>query len=212
MPDGALREMGLIAAHAGMLERARAWNLRERGLPLALAIDCAVFLVLLTAYAAARIAAPSWPRPFHFPSGLMTVAMFLFAFASSFVLRIAIRTQVEEGRQEQAMTQRMLVLAVVGWGTFLFLLAMEWARLYFFENVALFSNPWHVPGVGLSYYALSAFQAAHVLAGCVWLSLAAVHTRRWRISSLALYVDYTNSLFVVLAFFVVFSSADLGGF
>jgi heme/copper-type cytochrome/quinol oxidase subunit 3 len=207
-----------MSAHAASLERARSWNQQERGLPLALAVDAGVFCLLLAAYIAARVAAPIWPRPFHFPSGLMTVAMFLFAFASSFVLRIAIRSvspgeqTAEQKIQEEAMKQRMLVLAVVGWGTFLFLLSMEWARLYFFENVALFTNPWHVPAVGLTYYGLSAFQAAHVIAGCVWLSLAAAHTRRWRLSSLRLYVDYTNALFVVLAFFVVFSSADLGGF
>jgi heme/copper-type cytochrome/quinol oxidase subunit 3 len=176
---------------------------------LALGIDFAFFLLLLIAYLVARVLAPSWPRPFHFPSGLMTFAMFMFSFAASFVMRIAI---VSAAKGDEPMVQRMLVLALVGWGTFLFLLSMEWARLYFFENVALFTNPWHVPAVGVTFYGISAFQAAHVIAGCVWIIMAAAQVRRWRLSSIQLFVDYTNALFVILSFFVVLASADLGGF
>jgi hypothetical protein len=51
-----------------------------------------------------------------------------------------------------------------------------------------------------------------VVAGAIWLLAAAQNPQRWRLSSLALFVDFTNAIFVVIAFVVVLSSTDLGGF
>ena len=189
--------------------RARLINQREKGLPLLLAADSALFLFLLSAYLIARIASPSWPRPLHFPSGLMTVAMIMFALAASGTMRVAVTYAKQK---DFVMTQRMIALAVVGWCTFLFLLAMEWARLYFFEHLQLLSNPWNIPALGISYYGLTGIHAAHVLAGCIWLIAASQHMGRWRLLGLEIYIHYVNAVFLVIAFLLIFSSMDLNGF
>ena len=199
----------MSTAIAALASRARNFNHREKGLPLLLAGDTVLFACLLIAYLIARAVSPTWPRPLHFPSGLMTVTMIMFAVASSLAMRVAV-TYAKQ--RDFTMTQRMLVLAIVGWCTFLFLLAMEWARLYFFEHVQLLSNPWHVPALGISYYGITGLIAAHVLAGCVWLLPAAHHPERWRLSSLEIFVDFVNALFFLVAFLLIFSSMDLNGF
>jgi heme/copper-type cytochrome/quinol oxidase subunit 3 len=183
--------------------RAREINRREKGLPFLIAADALLFTVLITAYLVARAASPTWPRPLHFPSGLM------FAIASSLAMRVAVNYAV---KKDFAMTQRMLVLAIVGEATFLFLLVMEWARLYFFENVQLISNPWNVPALGISYYGLTGLQAAHVFAACIWLFPAATNPSRFRLVGLEIFIDYVNAVFLCIAFTLIFSSMNLDGF
>jgi heme/copper-type cytochrome/quinol oxidase subunit 3 len=199
---------GLGMTGLGMtgVERWRALNRRENGLPLVLAIDGLVFACLLTAYFTARAHTAVWPRPFHFPSGLMTISMMMFALAASFVMHVALKSAE---KRDYVMAQRMIALALVGWSTFLFLLAMEWGRLYFVEHVAPLSNPWSVPALGVVYYGITTYQAAHVGVGSVWLLMAAQKPSQWHLSSLALFVDFTNALFVVIGFL---GSTDLGGF
>ncbi len=191
------------------MESWRSANRRENGLPLILAFDSAVFVCLLAAYFVARFHTAAWPRPFHFPSGLMTISMMMFGLAASFVMHVAVKSAEKD---DYVMAQRMVALALVGWGTFLFLLAMEWGRLYLVEHVALFSNPWSVPALGVAYYGITAYQAAHVAGGSVWLLIAAANPKRWRMSTLALYVDFTNALFIIVGFLVILGSTDLGGF
>ncbi len=139
----------------------------------------------------------------------MTVSMAMFGIAASFVMHVAVRSGAAK---DDTMARRMIALALVGWGTFLFLLAMEWGRLLLGEQVALFSNPWRVPALGLAYYGITGFQAAHVAAGSVWLIAAAQRPRRWHLASLTLFVDFTNALFIVVAFLLILPSTDLGGF
>ena len=172
-------------------------------------IDLAVFFFFFVLYIAVRTGTPVWPRPFHFPSGLMTVSMAMFAIAASFVMHVAVKSNAQDDR---VMTQRMIALALVGWATFLFLMAMEWGRLYLIEHVTLLSNPWNVAALGAVYYGSTAFVAAHVMTGSAWLLAAARTPTRWHLSSLTLFVDFTNALFVVIAFTIILSSTDLGGF
>lgn len=199
----------MTTAILGLATRARQINQQQKGLPFLLVADASLFFCLIAAYLIARTASPTWPRPLHFPSGLMTVAMMMFAVAASLVLRVAVKYAREK---DLVMTQRMLVLAIVGWGTFLFLLAMEWARLYFFENVELLSNPWHVPALGISYYGLTGIFAAHVLVACAWLIPAAQRPGLWNLFSLEIFVGYLNAVFLAIAFLLIFSSMDLSGF
>jgi hypothetical protein len=42
--------------------------------------------------------------------------------------------------------------------------------------------------------------------------MAAQNPNRWSLSSLATFVDFTNGMFVVIAFLAIFSSMDLAGF
>ena len=191
------------------LERLRALNQRERGLPLIFSIDLALFGVLIILYLVVRGRTPVWPRPFHFPTGIMTIAMIMFAGSASFVTHVARKSRMQG---DAAMVQRMLALSLVGWSTFLFLLAMEWARLYLIERVTLFSNPWHVGVFGFIYYGLTAYQGTHVAFGSLWLSRAAQEPLKWSLTSIALFVDLTNLFFILIAFFFILSSTDLNGF
>lgn len=174
-----------------------------------LGVDLGLFLLATACYIGARSHTPVWPRPFHFPSGLMTVSMAMFAVAASFVMHVAARYRKPADR---VMRQRMMALALVGWATFLFLLAMEWARLYLVEHVTLRANPWTVPALGLSYYGLTAFVAAHILVGALWLIAAFQTPEKWDLGNLTLFVDFSNALWIVIAFSVILSSADLNGF
>jgi heme/copper-type cytochrome/quinol oxidase subunit 3 len=209
MPDGPVSALGMSTTIGTLTLRARQINRREKGLPLILVADAALFFVLISTYLVARTASPTWPRPLHFPSGLMTVAMIMFALAASGTMRVAVQYAREK---DFAMAQRMVALAIVGWSTFLFLLAMEWARLYFFEHVQLLSNPWHVAALGISYYGITGILAAHVMAGTVWLIAASQRVGEWRLVSLEIFVDYVNAVFLIVAFLLIFSSMDLGGF
>ncbi len=139
----------------------------------------------------------------------MTVSMAMFAIAASFVMHVAARYQTPG---YQVMKQRMMALALVGWATFLFLLAMEWARLYLVEHVTLLANPWNVPSLGLAYYGFTAFVAAHVVLGALWLIAAFQDPEKWNLGALTLFVDFSNALWVVITFTVILSSTDLGGF
>ena len=192
-----------------LADAVRGANRRARGLMPILAVDLTVYTALLLVYFGLRFAAPVWPRPFHFPSGLMTVSMAMFAFSSSFVLHVALKSQAIA---DAVMVRRMIALALVGWATFLFLLAMEWGRLYFFEGVKLLGNPWHVPALGITYYVLTAYVAAHMIAGTVYLIQVFREPAGPGLFGLTLFVDFTNALFVAVAFLVILSATDLGGF
>jgi heme/copper-type cytochrome/quinol oxidase subunit 3 len=192
-----------------LARQVREINRREGGVPFVLAADFAFFLALIVAYLVVRINSPIWPRPFHFPSGLMTISMLMFLGAASFVMFIATRMQA---KRDDAMAQRMIALVLVGWFAFIFLLILEWARLFLGEHVTLLSNPWHVPLLGLVYYGLTAYLAAHIAAGTVWLVLASQALRKYSLRSLSLLVHFTTAVFLVIAFFVIFSSTDLEGF
>jgi heme/copper-type cytochrome/quinol oxidase subunit 3 len=100
---------------------------RHKTLLLVLAADLAGFFALLALAIAARVASStSWPRVFHFPSGVMTVSMVMFGLTASAVLLIAERYAAQ---RDLRMAQRMIAIAIAMLLTFLFLLGLEWARL-----------------------------------------------------------------------------------
>jgi len=181
----------------------------NRGIPRLLLVDAALFCCLIVAYLYLRHAASPWPRPFHFPSGLMTVAMIMFGGAVSFVVPVGERAAAAGDR---LLSQRVLAAAVILWLTQIFLLVIEWARLYLAEQVHFLSNPWGKPALGATYYTLSGFQAVHVLAGIIWATSVAQTPSQSAAGSLRLYALFTNGILVVIAFVVIFSATDLQGF
>lgn len=162
---------------------------------LFLAADGVVFLILLAVYFYLRIEAPFWPKAFHFPSGLMSVAMTMFAIAASVMLLVAQRVDEKS---------RMLALAVVCWLTFLFLAAMEWLRVILSEHIAL-------PQFGQTYFVLTAYQLVHVFAGTVYLIAVAARPERHDLQITGAYVHYTNLLWLVLFPALILSAIDLQG-
>ena len=168
---------------------------RRRAFLLFLAADFAVFVTLLAAYFYLRLQAPYWPKAFHFPSGLMSVAMTMFAITASIMLLVAQRT---------AEKSRMVALAVVCWLTFGALVVMEWLRLVFSEHV---TNPQFVE----TYFALTGFQLLHVFIGIIYLIAVSARTARYDLEIAGAYVHYTNLLWLVLFPVLILSAIDLQG-
>ena len=168
---------------------------KRRVFLLFLAADFVVFLTLLAVYFYLRVQAPYWPKAFHFPSGLMSVAMAMFAIAASVMMLVAQRT---------AEKPRMIALAVVSWLTYLALAAMEWLRVIFVEHVKL-------PQFGQTYFALTGYQVVHVFAGVVYLTVVAVRIERHDLEIASAYVHYVNALWLILFPALILSAIDLQG-
>ena len=168
---------------------------RRRMFLLFLAADFAVFLTLLAVYFYLRIQAPFWPKAFHFPSGLMSVAMTMFAITASIMMLVAQRT---------AEKSRMVALAIVCWLTFAALVAMEWLRVILSEHVAL-------PQFGQTYFVLTAFQLVHVFVGTLYLIAVAARIERHDLEIAGAYVHYTNLLWLILFPALILSAIDLQG-
>ena len=162
---------------------------------LFLAADFAVFLTLLVVYFYLRVQAPFWPKAFHFPSGLMSVAMTMFAITASIMLLVAQRT---------AEKSRMVALAIVCWLTFGALAAMEWLRVILSEHVSL-------PQFAETYFALTGFQLVHVFAGTIYLITVAARIDRHDLEIAGAYVHYTNLLWLILFPALILSAIDLQG-
>ena len=181
----------------------------KRGTPTLLAIDAVLFLLLLAACIVARVNAPQWPRVFHFPSTLMTTAIVMFGLGASALAPVAERSA---SKGDTKMAQRMIAVAVAMLLTVLFLLSLEWVRLYLFEQVHVFSNLYGIPALGLGYFGLTGYFALHVLAAAAWLTFESQNPSAGRLRLAGRFVHLTNGLFVVAAPVLIFSAADLKGF
>jgi heme/copper-type cytochrome/quinol oxidase subunit 3 len=175
---------------------------------LVLAIDLVVFLALFATYIYLRVHAPFWPKAFHFPSGLMTASMTLFALAASFVMVVALHFHE---KQDWLLASRMVALAIACWFTYGVLAAMEWLRLIIVDHVWLSGNPWGLPQFGQTYFSLTAFQFLHVFAGTFYLALVASRIRRHDLAMTAMFVHFTNAMWLVLFPALVLSAIDLQG-
>ncbi len=167
--------------------------------------DAVMFASFYSTYIYLRHLTPVWPTAFHFPSGLMAVAMTMFLLAGSFLAAVAAR------QTDAVIAVRCLAAAVVLWLSFLFIEAIEWVRLIVEESVTLRSNPWNVPVFGASFYMLSGFHALHVIAGIVYLTVVSVHVRKHDVGACALYIHFVNLMWLILFPTLYLSAADLQG-
>lgn len=175
---------------------------RQRAMLTFLYVDAAVFLTLLAVYIYLRAHAPEWPVALHFASGLMACAMTLFTVAGSFTMAAAARDQ-EKGGETVAM--RLAVATIAVFGTFLLCDAMEWARLILFERVTL------VTPFGATFFALSGYQALHTFVACFYLAAVAGKIKRSDVGACALFIHFTNVLWLVIFVALYLSNADMKG-
>ncbi|MEO7143556.1 MAG: cytochrome c oxidase subunit 3 [Bryobacteraceae bacterium] len=169
---------------------------------------CADFVMFASFYAAyiyLRHLTPVWPTAFHFPSGLMGVAMTMFLLAGSVLAAVAAR------QKDEVVIVRCLAAAVVVWLSFIFVEAVEWVRLIMEEGVTFRSNPWNVPVFGASFYLMSGFHVLHVIAGIVYLTVVAVRIRKYDVGACALYVHFVNVMWLILFPTIYLSASDLKG-
>jgi cytochrome c oxidase subunit 3 len=180
----------------------------QRGMAVFLCSDLVVFLALFISYIYLRVHSSNWPAAFHFASGLMAFAITIFALSGSFAMFFARRYQVNQGYE---IAMRLLVATVAVLGSVFILLGMEWVRLIFIADVTFTANPWGVPAFSWTYFALTGFYALHLLGGLIYLSIVAAKIRSTDAGSAALFVHFTNFVWLVLLFGVYFASTDLQG-
>jgi cytochrome c oxidase subunit 3 len=175
---------------------------RQRAMLTFLCADAVVFLALLAVYFYLRAHAPEWPVALHFASGLMAVAMTLFTVCGSFTMAAAARDRDKGG---EVIAMRLTVATIALFGTFLLCDAMEWARLILFEHVTL-ATPF-----GATFFALSGYQALHAFVGCFYLVAVAAKIKRSDVGACALFVHFTNLLWLAILVALYLSNADLKG-
>ena len=174
--------------------------MKRRAALIFLAADGAIFAALFVVYIYVRHAAPQWPRPFHFPSGLMAGALTMFALSGSVTMAFA---RQRAGARDYVMAMRLVVVTIGGWLIFLFLEGFEWVRLVWTEDITLGSV------FGQVYFTLTGLHMLHVMAGVVWLLVGAVKIRKFDVGMAALYVHFTNVIWIVLFIGLYLTSADL---
>jgi cytochrome c oxidase subunit 3 len=180
----------------------------QRGMAIFLCADFIVFLALFVSYLYLRVQAPSWPGAFHFASGLMAFAITLFALSGSFAMYHAVRYQISKGYE---ISVRLIVATIAVLGSVFMLLGMEWVRLVFIAGVTFTNNPYGVPAFSWTYFALTGFYGFHLLAGLIYLSVVAAKIQTSDAGSAALFVHFTNLVWIILLIGVYFASADLQG-
>jgi heme/copper-type cytochrome/quinol oxidase subunit 3 len=181
---------------------------KQRGMFIFLAADFVVFLVLFIGYIYLRRQAPLWPDAFHFPSGLMAAAMTLFALSGSFAMFYSAQHQLKDSFE---IAMRLIVATIAVLGSVLILLAMEWVRLIAIVEVTFTANPWNVPAFSSTYFALTGFYALHLLIGIIYLGIVASRIRNSDAGAAALFVHFTNLVWLILFFGLYMASADLQG-
>jgi cytochrome c oxidase subunit 3 len=180
----------------------------QRGMAIFLTAELVVFLGLFAVYVYLRVQAPTWPAPFHFASGLMAFAMTLFALSASFSMYYSARYQVNKGYE---ISMRLILAAIAVLGSVIIMLCMEWVRLIFIADVTFTTNPWGVPAFSWTYFALTGFYALNLLGGAIYLSIVAAKIKTFDAGSAALFVHFTNLVWLILLFGVYFAGADLQG-
>lgn len=180
----------------------------QRRMAIFLCADFVLFLALFVSYIYLRVEAPSWPGAFHFASGLVAVAITTFAFSGSFAMFYSARHQANKSYD---IAMRLLVATIAVLGSVLILLGMEWIRLIFIAEVTFTNNPWHIPAFSSTYFILTGFYGAHLFCGLIYLTVVASKIQTSDAGAAALYVHFTNLVWLILLFGVYFASTDLQG-
>jgi heme/copper-type cytochrome/quinol oxidase subunit 3 len=180
----------------------------QRGMAVFLVADFVVFLALFVSYIYLRVHVPVWPAAFHFASGLMAFAITLFAFSGSFAMVYSAKYQVKEGYE---IAMRLIVATIAVLGSVIILLGMEWVRLIFIADVTFTHNSYGVPAFSWTYFTLTGFYGLHLLVGLIYLSVVAVRIKSGDAGAAALYVHFTNLVWLILFIGVYLASSDLQG-
>lgn len=165
------------------------------------AAHCAFFAALLAVMFYLRWASEEWPKPFHFASLIMVVALTMFAVSGSATLEMASRA-VASTDSEPAV--RWVAVGIASWLTFLFLEIVEWVRLIFLVRLGPDT------AFGGSFLALT---GAHWIAVCAcvsWMTVVASDVRRRDILAVAIYSHFLNLVWIVLVFTLYLTNATLG--
>ncbi len=180
------------------------WATRQRRITgLVILANTAFFSALLGTFFYLKWNALDWPTPFHFPSMLMAVALTMFGLCGSVTAVVADVASRDTESLEAA--RRWMAIAVISWFLFLFLEIVEWAHLWFVEQLG--------PGTPFGSAFLLVTGAHYLAATCclVWLGWAAAGVGRRDLLAPALYSHFLGFWWIVIVVTVYFQNADLRG-
>jgi cytochrome c oxidase subunit 3 len=129
--------------------------------------DTLTFAALLTGYWMLRVATPNWPPQYEIFNLYLVGFMTFVLICSSATMAVAVAAS-KGGDRTTAI--RFLLLTVLGGLIFLGLQAYEWSH-FIAEGARLASNPWGVPLFSASFFVITGFHGAHVLAGVIYLAI-----------------------------------------
>ncbi len=174
---------------------------RQRAMLRFLVADGAIFALLFTAYLVVRVRAQDWSAALHFPSAVMALAMTLFAFSGSFTMNAAKNAQA---KADPLLATRLIAATAGVWVMFLICDAMEWARLLFFEKPSiLFAE---------TFCLITGYHALHLIGGLPYLITRAARVDQSDVGAAALFVHFTNIVWLAVFVAIYVFGTDLSGF
>ncbi|MBK9167284.1 MAG: cytochrome c oxidase subunit 3 [Bryobacterales bacterium] len=174
---------------------------KKLGMWLFIVSDTLTFATLLIVYTYLRMAAPSWPTPFHFSPGILFATVMTFVLlASSFTMVLGVRA-MSEGDRKAAV--RWIGATMTGGLLFIALHLTEWRSLIA-EGMRPFSNPWGDPLFGATFFTITGLHMTHVAAGVLYLGVIAAGVARGRFSAEDVEVSGLYWHFVDLVWMFVF--------
>jgi cytochrome c oxidase subunit 3 len=115
-----------------------------------------------------RLSTPDWPRPFEiWPAIAKSSFMTLVLLSSSLTMVLGVAA-AHKGDVKK--TVRYLIATMICGLAFVLIHATEWVTL-FGEGVTPWSNPWHVPLFGGTFFGLTGLHMVHVTIGVAYLGV-----------------------------------------
>ena len=136
--------------------------------------DTLTFAGLLTGYGVVRLSGGRWPVQGEIFNLYLVGFMTFILICSSATMAVAVAAA---RRGDRARVLRFLLLTVVGGLIFLGAQVYEWTH-FLGEGARLFANPWGIPLFSASFFVITGFHGAHVLAGVIYLLVTALREAR----------------------------------
>ena len=136
--------------------------------------DTLTFAGLLTGYGVVRLSGGRWPVQGEIFNLYLVGFMTFILICSSATMAVAVAAA---RRGDRARVLRFLLLTVVGGLIFLGAQVYEWTH-FIGEGARLFANPWGIPLFSASFFVITGFHGAHVLAGVIYLLVTALREAR----------------------------------
>lgn len=136
--------------------------------------DTLTFAGLLTGYGVVRLSSGWWPAQGEIFDLYLVGFMTFILICSSATMAVAVAAA---RLGDRARVLRFLLLTVLGGLVFLGAQVYEWTH-FIGEGARLFANPWGVPLFSASFFVITGFHGAHVLAGVIYLLITALREAR----------------------------------
>ncbi|MGB0036762.1 MAG: cytochrome c oxidase subunit 3 [Candidatus Acidiferrales bacterium] len=145
-------------------------NSKKLGMWLFIVSDSLTFSALLISYAYVRLSTPDWPRPFEIWPAIAKSSFMTFVLLSSSLTMVLGVAAAHKGDVKK--TVRYLIATMICGLAFVLIHATEWVTL-FGEGVTPWSNPFHVPLFGGTFFGLTGLHMLHVTIGVAYLGVIA---------------------------------------